>query len=95
MTYTAKTETEREDVYTRVTERVITDLEQGVRTWMKPWHVKHTAGKISIPLRYNGMPYRGMNILLLWGEAVAKGYATPTWMTFKQAQELGANVRKG
>ena len=36
-----------------------------------------------------------MNILLLWGESVAKGYAAPIWMTYKQAQELGANVRKG
>ncbi len=36
-----------------------------------------------------------MNILLLWGETVAKGYAAPIWMTYKQAQELGGQVRKG
>ena len=36
-----------------------------------------------------------MNILLLWGEAMAKGYAAPIWMTFKQALELDAHVRKG
>jgi antirestriction protein ArdC len=85
----------RKDVYTRVTERVIADLESGIRTWMKPWSVEHTAGKISRPLRHNGTPYRGMNVLLLWGEAVAKGYAAPIWMTFKQALELDAHVRKG
>jgi antirestriction protein ArdC len=86
---------EKKDVYTRVTERIIADLEQGVRTWLKPWHSEHAAGRITRPLRHNGTPYRGMNILLLWGEAVAKGYAAPIWMTYKQAQELGANVRKG
>lgn len=85
----------RKDVYTRVTERVIADLESGIRTWMKPWSAEHTAGKISRPLRHNGTPYRGMNVLLLWGEAVAKGYAAPIWMTFKQALELDAHVRKG
>ena len=85
----------RKDVYTRVTDRIIADLEQGVRTWMKPWSAEHTAGKISRPLRHNGTPYRGMNILLLWGEAMAKGYAAPIWMTFKQALELDAHVRKG
>jgi antirestriction protein ArdC len=85
----------RKDVYTRVTERIVSDLEQGVRTWMKPWSVEHTAGRISTPLRHNGTPYRGMNILLLWGEAMAKGYVAPIWMTYKQAQELGAIVRKG
>jgi antirestriction protein ArdC len=36
-----------------------------------------------------------MNILLLWGEAMAKGYTAPIWMTFKQALELDAHVRKG
>jgi len=35
-----------------------------------------------------------MNILLLWGEAMAKGYAAPIWMTYKQAQEAGGQVRK-
>jgi hypothetical protein len=32
---------------------------------------------------------------MLWGEAVANGYGCPIWMTYKQAQELGAQVRKG
>lgn len=85
----------RKDVYSRVTDRIITDLEKGVRTWMKPWSGEHAAGRISRPLRHNGIPYRGMNILLLWGEAMEKGYAAPIWMTFKQAVELKAHVRKG
>jgi antirestriction protein ArdC len=83
------------DVYTRVTERIITDLEQGIRPWMKPWHAEHAAGKISRPLRHNGTPYRGVNTLLLWGDAMASGYVAPIWMTFKQALELGGFVRKG
>jgi antirestriction protein ArdC len=32
---------------------------------------------------------------MLWSEAVERGYAAPIWMTFKQAIELGAHVRKG
>jgi antirestriction protein ArdC len=89
------TTNERKDVYTRVTERIINDLEQGIRPWMKPWNAEHAAGRITRPLRHNGMPYRGMNVLLLWGEAMSKGFAAPIWMTYKQAQELGGNVRKG
>src|SRR5262245_38709491 len=87
--------TERKDVYTRVTDRIIAELEQGVRPWIKPWHAEHAAGRITRPLRHNGTPYRGMNILLLWGESVLKGYVTPFWMTYKQSQELGGQVRKG
>lgn len=86
---------DRKDVYTRVTERIIADLEKGVRPWMKPWQAEHPAGSITRPLRHNGVPYRGMNVLLLWSEAMEKGYSAPLWMTYKQAQELGANVRKG
>jgi antirestriction protein ArdC len=46
-------------------------------------------------LRSNGQPYKGINVLMLWGEAVAKGYASPTWLTYRQADEHGGQVRKG
>ena len=85
----------KQDIYTRVTTRILAELEKGVRPWIKPWSVEHTAGRITRPLRHNGVPYRGVNVLLLWGEALEKGYAAPLWMTYKQSQELGALVRKG
>ncbi len=83
------------DVYERVTQSIIAALEQGVKPWHQPWNVVHTAGRITLPLRGNGVPYRGINVLTLWGEAVAKGYSAPVWLTFRQAQEAGAHVRKG
>jgi antirestriction protein ArdC len=86
---------ERQDVYTRVTNKIIADLEQGVRTWMKPWNAGNTAGRITRPLRHNGIPYSGINILMLWAEAMDKGFTAPIWMTFRQASELNAHVRKG
>ena len=61
---------------------------------MKPWNAEHAAGRITRPLRHNGQPYRGINILLLWLEAESKNYACPIWLTFKQAKELGGHVRK-
>jgi antirestriction protein ArdC len=87
--------TTQADVYTRVTDKIIADLEQGVRPWAKPWKAGNAQARVTLPVRQNGMPYRGVNILLLWGEAFANGYASNRWMTFRQAQELGANVRKG
>jgi len=86
---------EKQDVYTRITSKIVADLEQGVRTWMKPWNAGNTAGRIMRPLRHNGVPYSGINILMLWAEAVSQGFASPSWMTFKQATELNAHVRKG
>ncbi|MEW8026888.1 MAG: zincin-like metallopeptidase domain-containing protein [Candidatus Thiodiazotropha endolucinida] len=85
----------RQDVYTRVTDKIVADLEQGVRPWMKPWNAEHAAGRITKPLRHNGQAYNGINILMLWSAAVTEGYSAPIWMTFRQAKELGAHVRKG
>jgi antirestriction protein ArdC len=87
--------TERQDVYTRITGQIIHSLEQGVRPWIKPWSAEHTAGRITRPLRHNGQAYSGINILMLWASAVEHGFSAPIWMTFKQALELDAHVRKG
>ena len=49
--------TPRQDVYTRVTDRIIADLEQGVRPGTSPGTPSHAAGRITRPLRHNGVPY--------------------------------------
>jgi len=85
----------RPDIYASVTGRIVAALEQGVRPWMKPWNAEHAAGRITRPLRHNMQPYRGINVLVLWMEAEAKGFAAPIWLTFNQAKELGGYVRKG
>ena len=61
----------------------------------KPWNAEHAAGRITRPLRFNGIPYRGINVLMLWASAMNQNFATPIWMTFNQAKDLKANVRKG
>ena len=83
------------DIYQRVTDKIIADLEQGNLTWLKPWSAGNTEGRITRPLRHNGQPYNGINVLMLWGAAVESGFLSPHWMTFKQAKELDAHVRKG
>ena len=90
-----KYEKTRVDIYARITERIVTELERGVRPWVQPWSVGNTTGRITRPLRHNGEPYSGLNVLLLWSEAMARGFLAPTWMTFRQARELGGHVRKG
>ena len=83
------------DIYQRITDQIVGELEKGVRPWLKPGNAEHAAGRITRPLRSNGIPYKGINVLMLWSAAMEKGYAAPVWMTFKQASELKANVRKG
>jgi antirestriction protein ArdC len=85
----------RTDVYQKITDQIVRELEKGVRPWLKPWSAGHGEGRITRPLRANGVPYQGINVLMLWSEAIEKAYASPIWMTFRQAKTLGAHVRKG
>lgn len=83
------------DIYQKVTDRIIANLEQGELTWLKPWSAGNMDGRKVKPLRHNGLAYSGINVLMLWGAALEGGYSSPYWMTFRQAKELGAHVRKG
>jgi antirestriction protein ArdC len=85
----------KRDIYQGITERIVGDLEKGVRPWHQPWSAAHMDGRVVLPLRHNGVVYRGVNILNLWMAALDKGYSAPVWMTFKQAIDLGGCVRKG
>ena len=75
----------------RITQEIIARLESGTKPWIKPWR----GVPISRPFRACGFPYRGMNVFWLWMVADMCGYASPFWMTYNQAKELGAQVRKG
>src|ERR1700736_1354 len=86
---------EKQDVYTRITNQIVSHLEKGVRPWVRPWNAEHAAGRITRPLRHNGRPYSGINVLSLWASAMAQNFAAPIWMTFRQAAELDAHIRKG
>ena len=86
---------ERQDIYTRITNQIVSHLERGVRPWVKPWNAEHAAGRITRPLRHNGKPYSGINVLSLWASSMAQNFAAPIWMTFKQATEFDGHIRKG
>ena len=86
---------ERQDVYSKVTNQIIAAIEQGsVGTWRMPWH---TSGRYAFsPVNVTSRkPYRGINILCLWSAAQAKGYESGEWGTYKQFQDRGAQVRRG
>jgi antirestriction protein ArdC len=74
-----------------ITAAIVERLEAGTRPWVQPW----TGASVSRPLRAFGTPYQGINVLWLWMAAEAAGHASPFWMTYRQSQLLGGQVRKG
>lgn len=80
------------DMYKTVSDKIAAELAAGAAPWIKPWSA--TPGQ-NVPCNaVTNRPYSGVNVLLLWA-ARGKGYASPRYLTFKQAKEAGGNVRKG
>lgn len=81
------------DLHKEISGKILTAMESGNLPWVKPWSGKGT----------NNMPrnavskraYSGANVLLLWLSGEANNYTSGKWLTYKQAVELGGNVRKG
>lgn len=82
----------RQDVYSIITDRVIALMEQGTIPWRKPWR----GGAAGIPQNaVSQKPYRGVNIFMLAVTSEMMGFQSRYWLTYKQAQQLGGNVRQG
>lgn len=81
------------NIFQQITDRIVAQLEAGVRPWSKPWTSAQVSG--GLPVNAEGRPYRGANVFNLWMEAAEKGYNSPIWLTFNKAKELGGSVRKG
>ncbi|MBR2691764.1 MAG: DUF1738 domain-containing protein [Aquamicrobium sp.] len=82
------------ELYKQVTDNIIAQLEKGAIPWARPWSLD--AVPVAVPHNAaSGRRYNGINILLLWGSQQQHEYPSHGWMTFNQARELGANVRKG
>jgi antirestriction protein ArdC len=82
----------KRDLYAEVSRRIVAEMEAGAVPWVKPWSA--TPGANTPCNAVTNRPYSGCNVVLLW-MARATGYATPRYLTFKQALEAGGNVRKG
>src|ERR1700752_446663 len=82
----------KRDLYAEVSARIVAELEAGAAPWIKSWSA--TPGANTPCNAVTNRPYSGCNVVLLW-MAQATGYATPRFLTFKQALELGGHVRKG
>ena len=80
------------DLYADITARIVAALERGVAPWVRPW----SNGVDTLPINAcTRRPYRGINVVLLAMEAQAQGYVLNRWLTYRQAAELGGQVRQG
>ncbi|MDX8492491.1 zincin-like metallopeptidase domain-containing protein [Mesorhizobium sp. VK22B] len=87
---------ERANLYDEITNKIIAELEAGRFPWVQPWGSAAAKAPLSLPKNPStGKVYSGINVLVLWGAVIERGFSTQGWLTFRQALSLGGNVRKG
>ncbi len=80
--------------HAHVAEVIINAIEKGAGTFEMPWHARKRP-LLRPANAATGTAYRGVNILTLWVEQEERRLSTNLWATYRQWQELGAQVRKG
>ena len=80
------------NLFQQVTQQIIEQLENGAPPWRRPWA---TIGGGMPSNAVSKRPYRGVNVLLLWGKSQSEGYESSLWGTFNQWKNLGGHVERG
>lgn len=75
------------DVYQLITDRLLAILEAGTVPWRKPWNYGSDGGPLNLVSKRH---YQGINCFLL----ACTPHSSPYWLTYRQAQALGGNVRR-
>ena len=85
---------ERFDVHRVVTQSIIAAIEAGAGEFVLPWHSSCMA--IAKPENARTkMQYHGFNVLALWTKAHSASFGSSYWASYKQWQQLGAQVASG
>jgi antirestriction protein ArdC len=94
--YRARTGQGRAILYDEITDKIIAELEAGRVPWVQPWGSAAAKASLSMPKNASSTRhYSGINILILWGAVIERGFTGQSWLTFRQALSLGGHVRKG
>lgn len=86
---------DRASLYDEVTARIVSELEAGRLPWVQPWGRSGGTGPGLPRNALTGRSYSGVNILILWGAVIERGFPSQCWLTFRQAQEAGGCIKKG
>ena len=87
---------DRASLYDDITSKIIAELEAGRFPWVQPWGSASVKAPLAIPRNAaTGRHYSGINVLILWGGVIQRGFPGQSWLTFRQALSLGGNVRRG
>ncbi|MDE2914750.1 MAG: zincin-like metallopeptidase domain-containing protein [Paracoccaceae bacterium] len=85
--------TTRASAYSEITMKIVEELEKGRHPWSPGWD--RDTIPMSLPRRWTGDSYQGINVLVLWMSAAKNGFTSSRWFTYRQARNVGGQVRRG
>jgi len=89
------TDTLHRDPMQEFADRIVAELEKGVKPWVRPWDPEKAGGPQAPFNPVTGKRYHGINVLILGMDMRAFQSGDPRWMTYRQAQDKKWQVRKG
>src|SRR3954469_17055007 len=84
---TAMSDTPHRDPMQEFANRMIAELENGVKPWVRPWDPEKAGGPQAPFNPVTGKRYHGVNVLILGMDMRAFQSGDPRWMTYQQAHE--------
>jgi antirestriction protein ArdC len=93
--FNTQNKTPRRDYYQELTDQIIAALETGTKPWQRPWDPTKAVGPAAPVNATTGQPYHGINVLILAMSPLAFTTSDPRFVTFKQAQSQGWQIREG
>ena len=75
-----------DNIYAKLTDKIIEKMKEGVAPWQKPWALKNMPQNFISKKQYNGF-----NLVAVMMEE----RDCPYWATFKQIKSLGGSIKKG
>jgi antirestriction protein ArdC len=86
---------DRASLYDEITDKIIAELDAGRVPWVKPWDTPTAKAPLAMPQNaVTVRRYSGINVLILWRAVIERGFSGQSWLTFRRALSLGADVRK-
>ena len=82
------------DVHRKVTDQIMAAIHAGTSQFQMPWHQHNGAGAIPTNATTKAR-YHGINIIALWASCMTHAFPLNIWASYKQWQQIGAQVRKG
>lgn len=85
---------DRASLYDEITDKIIAELEAGRVPWVQPWGTAAAKAPLAMPKKAStDRQYSGINVLILWGAVIERGFSGQSWLTFRQTLTLGGHLR--